>query len=88
VSHMGPTNTGESALLDRADRIIDLLRALVDAQPRISYTVPQASAMTGTSRTRLYQMAQDGELDKVPDMGTTVLITHTSLVRRFGGEQS
>lgn len=80
-------NSSESqAITDRLDTIITLLAGMADTQPRLSYNARQAAAITGLHPSRIYQLIADGQLDKVPNLGTTKLIPHASLARRFGGE--
>jgi hypothetical protein len=42
--------------------------------PVISVRMPQAVAMTGLSRTRLYQMIKDGELTIAKDGNSTLIL--------------
>jgi len=80
---MGSDSSTVQAIADRLTEILRVQREIAANTPRLSYTADQAAARTGASRTRIYQMVADGELDKVANLGTTVLITHASLARRF-----
>jgi len=73
----------DESIVESLDAVIALLGEMADNTPRLSYTAAQAVARTGASLSRIYEMVTAGELDKVPGMGTSVLIPHDSLVRRF-----
>jgi hypothetical protein len=71
-------------LLDAIRKLTEAVDRLTDAAPKVSYRVPAAALQTGVDISVLYKMVRAGEVAKVPHMGTSVLIPHGELVRRFG----
>lgn len=61
--------------------IRDLLRALVEGQPRLAYDAASAARLMSVGETMIRQRVREGLLRKVPHMGARVIIPHAELER-------